>query len=550
MKTRIENILKKLTIEIARANKSSAFVAKLETPDNPEHGDFASPMAMQYAKVLKKNPREIAELIVSRLKEELKDDAEVEIAGPGFVNIKVSKDWFASSVIKIIEDKDFFKNNLGQEERLLVEFVSANPTGPLHVGHGRGAAYGDSLCRLLSRSGYIVTAEYYVNDAGNQMKILGKSVYHRALEIEDVTEVLNFPEDGYKGDYIKDIARKIYDADPELLKVKRSEGMRRCLVFAIKEIRAGIEKDLKDFRVHFDSWFSEKNLYDDGSIEIVLEQLKEAGETYEKDGALWLKTRAKGDDKDRVLRKSTGEYTYFTPDIAYHKSKFDRGNTTLIDVLGADHHGYVRRMRCAIDCLGYKEEYLDVTLVQTVSLVKNNEKINMSTRSGAFIPLSWLIEEVGVDAARYFYNMRSFESQFDFDIDLAKSKSNDNPVYYIQYAHARVHSLIANAKDKGIEYKAGYGLDKVLGKDEINLIRKMVRLKYVIEHAAKLLEPHRIAHYLSDLAGTFHNYYYNNKILDSENVEESCGKLTICEALAVTIKEGLDILGVSAPTRM
>lgn len=522
----------------------------LVIPEKEEHGDFACNAAMQLVKHLKKNPRMIAEEICAVLKERAGSQVETEIAGPGFINIKTSKSFFAETVMDIITNDKYFHNNTGKNKKAMVEFVSANPTGPLHIGHGRGAAYGDSVARILSMSGYNVTREYYVNDAGNQMNNLALSVYSRAAEILGRQGEAPFPEAGYHGDYIKDIAAELLKTRKDILDIDKKKALSICLDLAVKTIQQDIDDDLKDFRVEFHNYFSEKNLYKNGLVEKTLEKLASSGKTFEQDGALWLKTSSIGDDKDRVLRKSTGEYTYFTPDIAYHQNKYDRGFEYLVDIWGADHHGYIKRMQCALECLHHDLSTFKVSLIQMVNLIQNGEKISMSTRSGEFIPLSWLIDEVGIDAARFFYNMRSHDAQFDFDIDLAKSKSNDNPVYYIQYAHARVHSLIANAEEKGIKYERGAGLEDAIGAEEVQLIKNMIKLKYVIELAAVHLEPHRIAYHLQELASSFHSYYYSNKILNPDNKELTTGRLTICEAVAVTIKTGLEILGVSAPERM
>ena len=522
----------------------------LVIPEKEEHGDFACNAAMQLVKHLKKNPRMIAEEICAVLKERAGSQVETEIAGPGFINIKTSKSFFAETVMDIITNDKYFHNNTGKNKKAMVEFVSANPTGPLHIGHGRGAAYGDSVARILSMSGYNVTREYYVNDAGNQMNNLALSVYSRATEILGRQGEAPFPEAGYHGDYIKDIAAELLKTRKDILDIDKKKALSICLDLAVKTIQQDIDDDLKDFRVEFHNYFSEKSLYKNGLVEKTLEKLAASGKTFEQDGALWLKTSSMGDDKDRVLRKSTGEYTYFTPDIAYHQNKYDRGFEYLVDIWGADHHGYIKRMQCALECLHHDLSTFKVSLIQMVNLIQNGEKISMSTRSGEFIPLSWLIDEVGIDAARFFYNMRSHDAQFDFDIDLAKSKSNDNPVYYIQYAHARVHSLIANAEEKGIKYERGAGLEDAIGAEEVQLIKNMIKLKYVIELAAVHLEPHRIAYHLQELASSFHSYYYSNKILNPDNKELTTGRLTICEAVAVTIKTGLEILGVSAPERM
>ena len=548
MKEKLTNIIDEIVnsmLKDAGVNEEVTF--SLVIPEKEEHGDFACNAAMQLVKYLKKNPKIIAEDIINKLNEKIKLDC--TIAGPGFINIKIDASWYAETVMDIINNEKYFHNSVGGGKKAMVEFVSANPTGPLHIGHGRGAAYGDSVARLLEMSGYEVAREYYVNDAGNQMNNLALSVYARAAEIKGRSDI-TFPEAGYHGDYIIDIAKDVLNTHENILDMDKTQALDICLEKAVQTIQADIDNDLKEFRVTFHNYFSEKSLYKNKLVEKTLDELAKSGKVFEQDGALWLKTTDMGDDKDRVLRKSTGEYTYFTPDIAYHQNKYERGYGYLIDIWGADHHGYIKRMQCALECLNHKLESFKATLIQMVNLIQNGEKISMSTRSGEFIPLSWLINEVGVDAARFFYNMRSHDAQFDFDIDLAKSKSNDNPVYYIQYAHARVNSLIENANEKGIEYKRGQGLEKAIGSEEIKLIKNMVKLKYVIELSAQYLEPHRVSYHLQELAASFHSYYYNNKILNNEDVDTTCGRLTICEAAAVTIKQGLDILGVSAPKRM
>ena len=548
MKEKLTNIIDEIIkgmLKDAGVNEEVTF--SLVIPEKEEHGDFACNAAMQLVKYLKKNPKIIAEDIINKLNEKIKLDC--TIAGPGFINIKIDASWYAETVMDIINNEKYFHNSVGGGKKAMVEFVSANPTGPLHIGHGRGAAYGDSVARLLEMSGYEVAREYYVNDAGNQMNNLALSVYARAAEIKGRSDI-TFPEAGYHGDYIIDIAKDVLNTHENILDMDKTQALDICLEKAVQTIQADIDNDLKEFRVTFHNYFSEKSLYKNKLVEKTLDELAKSGKVFEQDGALWLKTTDMGDDKDRVLRKSTGEYTYFTPDIAYHQNKYERGYGYLIDIWGADHHGYIKRMQCALECLNHKLESFKATLIQMVNLIQNGEKISMSTRSGEFIPLSWLINEVGVDAARFFYNMRSHDAQFDFDIDLAKSKSNDNPVYYIQYAHARVNSLIENANEKGIEYKRGQGLEKAIGSEEIKLIKNMIKLKYVIELSAQYLEPHRVSYHLQELAASFHSYYYNNKILNNEDVDTTCGRLTICEAAAVTIKQGLDILGVSAPKRM
>lgn len=517
-------------------------------PDNPSHGDFATNIAMQLTKHLRKSPKVIAEDFAKDMEAIFRGDLTAEVAGPGFINFTMSKNLFQDTVKKILEDKKYFYNNSGNGRKILLEFVSANPTGPLHIGHGRGAAYGDSLARILEVSGYDVYREYYVNDGGNQMNNLGLSVYARICENEGIE--FEFPESGYHGDYIKEIAVIVATENPRILDMTKEKAINICLKDAVEIISEGIKHDLAEFRVEFDDWFSEKTLYKTGAVEAVLKKLKERGQTFEEDGALWLATKLMGDDKDRVLKKSSGEYTYLAPDIAYHENKYRRGFARLIDIWGADHHGYVKRMSCAIEALGHNPATFEASLIQMVNLVKDGEKISMSTRSGSFIPLSWLIDEVGVDAARFFYNMRSHDAQFDFDIDLAKSKNSDNPVYYIQYAHARVYSLLSNAAAKGHKYERGKNLDKLTLPDEISLIKIMMRFKDTLELAAVHLEPHRVTYHLQDVASAFHGYYYANQIVIDEDKELTNARLSLCEAVASTIKCGLSVLGVSAPERM
>lgn len=517
-------------------------------PDSGAHGDFATNVAMQLAKSLKRNPKSIAEEIAEKVESNFKNELTAEVAGVGFINFTLSDKWFQNTVKEILDDDKFFTNNSGRGKKVMVEFVSANPTGPLHIGHGRGAAYGDSLARVLAASGYNVAREYYINDGGNQMNNLGLSVYARACELKGID--YPFPENGYHGDYIIDISKTVLESHPNLLQIEEDKAATICLGYAIKSISKYIEKDLRDFRVEFDNWFSEKTLYSSKAIEKVLEKLKVSGYTYESEGALWLATTKMGDDKDRVLKKASGEYTYFAPDIAYHEDKYSRGFERLIDVWGADHHGYIKRMTSAIVALGHEEESFEVSLIQMVNLIKEGEKISMSTRAGSFIPLSWLTEEVGLDATRFFYNMRSHDAQFDFDIDLAKSRSNENPVYYIQYAHARVYSLMSNAKEKGHKYIRGEGIEKLTSPEERNLIKEMMKLRYTIELAALHLEPHRLTYHLQEIAAAFHSYYYSNQIVSDADKELTNARLTLSEAVAKTIKYGLDLLGVSAPERM
>jgi arginyl-tRNA synthetase len=548
MKELVRNEIDKALKNLFQANNIDAQIPRysLEIPKNLENGDFATNIAFLLAKILKKKPVQIAEELKDILPDDLFD--KIEVAGPGFINFFVKKNSFYDFLKSVIDSDEVFKSDFGKNMKVQVEFVSANPTGPLHIGHGRGAAYGDSISRILKAAGFEVQKEYYINDAGNQMNNLAKSVYSRYLDIAGKT--YPFPEDGYKGDYIKEIAEELYEKNKEILNMPENEALKECLDYGKNSILKMIEDDLKGFNVEFDNWFSEKSLYDSGEMQETIKFLEERNRIYEKDGALWFKSTEYGDDKDRVLKKSTGEFTYFASDIAYHKNKYDRGFERVIDVWGADHHGYVKRLSSAIESMGIDPEKFDVVLIQMVSLIKDGEKISMSTRAGKFVTLSWLVNEVGKDSARYFYAMRNHESQFDFDIDLAKSKSSDNPVYYVQYAHARIQSLLRIAKEKNINFEIGKDLELLKLTEEIDIIKKIYDQKNILELSAKYLEPHRIAYYLQELAGMFHSYYYNNQIVLEDDDKLTNARLSLAVATASTIRFCLDLLGVSAPERM
>ncbi|MGA1847346.1 arginine--tRNA ligase [Deferribacter abyssi] len=518
----------------------------IEVPKRSDNGDFATNVALKLAKIISKNPREIAENIVSFIEEN--DFIEkVEIAGPGFINFFINKKFYEEIVKNILENDKYFFLDFGKSKKVLLEFVSANPTGPLHIGHGRGAAYGDTLARLLKVAGFDVDTEYYINDAGNQMKMLGDSIYERYKQL--VKKKLEELKDGYKGEYIIDIAKKVLNNYGDLLINDPEKGFDVCFRVGLNEIMDSIKNDLEQFRIIFDRWFSEKSLFTEGKVDKALEILQKNGYLYEKDGALWFKSTKFGDEKDRVVKKADGSYTYFASDIAYHLDKLNRGYDILIDVWGSDHHGYVSRIKGALKALGDNDDKLTVVLIQMVNLIKEGKRISMSTRAGEFISLKWLLDEVGVDAARYFYLMRDHNAQFDFDIDLAKSKSSDNPVYYVQYAHARVNSLFENAKLKNITFIQGENLDLLSERQEKELIKKMYEFKKIIKAAAAHFEPHRITYYLQDLAALFHNYYYNTKII-TDDYYVTNARLNLSKAVAITIKFGLSILGVNAPEKM
>ncbi|MGC9062645.1 arginine--tRNA ligase, partial [Calditerrivibrio sp.] len=539
----MEDLIKEAIDKALRKYDLESVNYTIEIPKKSENGDFSSNVAFVLSKALKKRPLDIANEIVSDIDKKI--FSKVEVAPPGFINFFLSKEPYYNFLRAIIEKPDFHIENIGNNKKAMVEFVSANPTGPLHIGHGRGSAYGDTIARLLKISGFDVYKEYYINDAGNQMNNLALSIYSRYCELFEKS--YPFPADGYKGEYIIDIAKDIAKQYQDHLLNDETNGINVCFEVGVKTILNGIEADLRDFRVTFDNWFSEKSLYESQEVEKTIELLKKNGYIYEKDNALWFKSEQLGDDKDRVIKRSTGEYTYFASDIAYHKNKFERGFEFLVDVWGADHHGYVNRLKNGVKALGIDVENLKIQLIQMVSLIKGGERISMSTRAGEFITLRWLLDEVGTDAARYFYLMRDINSQFDFDIDLAKSKSNDNPVYYIQYAHARVCSLKRNATEKGIEFKINCDLELLTLPSEIEIIKKLYDFKNVVKTATINLEPHRICYYLQDLAGLFHTYYYNTTIVDENDLKTTNARLSLSEAVAKTISLGLNILGVSAP---
>jgi arginyl-tRNA synthetase len=549
-----------------------------EVPDNiridhskdKAQGDFASNIAMMLSKQAKCSPRDLAQKIIDNLPDSAEVD-KVEIAGPGFINFFMSQDSNASVVSQIIDQgKTFGLSNVGAKQRVLLEFVSANPTGPLHVGHGRGAAYGATVANLLRAVGFEVDNEYYVNDAGRQMDILATSVYLRYIETE------KFPDNGYKGDYIFDIAKQINGIDkldifsgvradaPEgqaqkdggdkekhiddLIKnCKAQLGDSYKVVFdlAIDQILGGIKIDLAEFGVEYQQWFSEQSLIDSGLSKTTVEALQASGHIYEKDGALWFKTTEFGDDLDRVVVRDNGMHTYFASDIAYHLEKFERGYDKIINIWGSDHHGYIARVKASIKALGFDESKLEILLVQFANLYRGGKKVAMSTRSGSFVTLEELRNEVGNDAARFFYVLRKSEQHMDFDLDLAKSKTNENPVFYIQYAHARICSVLK--QDAGDATTIDLSL--LNNEAESTLIKQLNRYKDVVQSSALNYEPHLLAYYLRELAGDFHSYYNNSEFL-VEDATLRNSRLLLISAVKQVISNGLNLLSVNAPDSM
>ncbi|PZG51132.1 arginine--tRNA ligase [Listeria ivanovii] len=522
----------------------------LEVPKDKKHGDYSTNIAMQLARVAKKAPRQIAESIVPELKKDNKLIKEVEIAGPGFINFYLDNAYLTDLVPVILAEDDMYgKSDFGKGEKFQIEFVSANPTGDLHLGHARGAAIGDSLANIMTMAGYKVSREYYINDAGNQINNLVLSAearYFEALGLE-----AEFPEDGYRGADIislgKDLAEKYGDKYVHTSEEERRSVFRvDALAFETAKLRA----DLEEFRVSFDEWFSETSLYEENKVLPALERLRQNGYIYEQDGATWLRTTDFEDDKDRVLIKSDGSYTYFLPDIAYHLNKLERGFDVLIDIWGADHHGYIPRMRAAIEALGYSPNQLEVEIIQLVHLFEDGVQVKMSKRTGKSVTMRDLIEEVGLDATRYFFAMRSSDTHMNFDMSLAKSTSNDNPVYYVQYAHARISSILRSGKEQNLDVSKDADMSLLQTEAEYDLLKVLGEFADVVAEAAVKRAPHRIVRYLNDLASAFHRFYNSNKVLDMDNLEVTKARLALIKTAQITLRNGLTLLGVSAPEKM
>ncbi len=519
----------------------------IEPPKDSTFGDLASNVALLLAGQMKINPRQLAEEIKKELLAHAGEIEKIEVAGPGFLNFTFKKSWLQEIVSIVLQEADTYgKLTTGQGKKVQVEYVSANPTGPLHIGHGRGAALGDSLARILRFAGYDVSTEYYLNDAGRQMLLLGTATWVRAQQLcgRDV----ELPEDCYRGDYIRDIARLVVNEHgKKILDMDDEAAIAICGQKAMHEILEGIKQDLNDFRVEHQHWFSEKSLVDSGDVQKTLNDLQEQGLAYEKDGALWFKSTDYGDDKDRVLRKSSGLLTYFASDIAYHAHKLNRKFDMLIDIWGADHHGYVPRMQAAMTAMRAQGK-LDVILVQLVNLLRNGEQIAMSTRAGEFETLRDVCAEVGVDASRFIFLSRKSDTHLDFDLEVVKQKSMDNPVYYVQYAHARICSLLEKAgqTNLGEEFDAS-----LLDTPEDNeLLKALEQFPDFVQSCASSLSPHHISYYLQDLAGKLHRYYNAHHILTDEHQKRIRARLFLFQAVAQVLRTGLTLLGVEAVQKM
>ena len=521
----------------------------LETPKNKENGDYATNIAMQLTKIAKKPPRAIAEAILEKLDTSATSIKSFEIAGPGFINIRLKSDYLGEVVKTVLaQGADYGRSTYGENEKVQVEFVSANPTGDLHLGHARGASIGDSLSNILDFAGFNVSREYYINDAGNQVNNLALSVearYFQALGLEK-----EMPEDGYHGQDIIDIGKQLAEEFGDKY-VNTSEKERQDFFrkYGLDFELAKLKKDLEDFRVPFDNWFSETSLYTDGKIGIALDKLRANGHVFEEEGATWFRSTTFGDDKDRVLIKNDGSYTYLTPDIAYHEDKLRRGFDKLINIWGADHHGYIPRMKAAIEALGYDRDTLEVEVAQMVQLYKDGEKFKMSKRTGKAVTLRELVEDVGLDAVRYFFAMRSGDSQMDFDLDLAISQSNENPVYYAQYAHARISSILRQAGESDLAASTDH-VDLLQSEKELSLLKKIGDFPRIVSDAARMRAPHRITIYIQELAAEFHSFYNAEKVLDPENRDLSEARLALITATRTTIANALKLIGVAAPERM
>jgi arginyl-tRNA synthetase len=579
MKTIVSQILDAALAGLPELADAAAGIAMLETVErtrDPSHGDFASNIAMRLAKPARRNPRELAAEIVASIPPN-EAVAKVDVAGPGFINFHLSAAAFESEIRRMLDEGAGYGRQPARETpRILLEFVSANPTGPLHVGHGRHAAFGATVGNLLEAAGYPVHREYYVNDAGRQMDILGVSAWLRWLGSKGVE--FPFPESGYRGDYIRDVvagidmsaasvvsAEEVFagvpndDAEAQieaLIANARTllgeDGFDHIRQQALESIRADIEDDLADFGVTFDRWFSERSLAASSRIDDAIAVLEQSGKVYEKDGAKWFRATDFGDEKDRVVVRANGVKTYFASDIAYHFDKRERGFDHLIDILGADHHGYVKRVAGGLEAMGYSADDLEVKLVQFVALFRGGEKVQMSTRSGEFETLRQLREEVGNDAARFFYVSRGHDQHLDFDLDIAKSESNDNPVYYIQYAHARIASVFRQLDERSLTWDDANGrahFSRLGEPQEQALVRTLTRYPEVIELAANNRAPQHLVHYLRDLANDFHTYY-NAHVFIVDDAALRDARLCLIAATRVVIANGLAILGVSAPETM
>ncbi|MEN8211307.1 MAG: arginine--tRNA ligase [Thermodesulfobacteriota bacterium] len=561
----MKDAIKKIVVGAAEQAFKSGMLPSDQIPDiqieetkHQTHGDYSTNFAMVSASIQKMSPRKIAQSLVKEIEADKKGEnrnlvEKVEIAGPGFINFFLSNKAWHPVVDHILDqDKLYGSSNIGNSEKVQVEFVSANPTGPLHVGHGRGAAVGDSVGNILKFAGFDVQKEYYINDSGRQIKTLGTSVWLRLLQKRG--DQIDFPEDCYKGDYIKELADKIFEKyGDELIQKDEKDAIAVCARFAAKRILQGIKDDLSNFGITFDKWFSEQSLYDSKRVEKAIDKFKSKDLIYEEDGALWFRTMDFGDEKNRVVVRNNGLTTYFASDIAYHMEKYERGFEKVIDVWGADHHGYIKRIDASVAASGKKSEQFEVILVQLVNLLRGGKPFQMSTRAGQFVTLKDIVDEVGKDAARFLFLSRSYDSGLDFDLELAKQKNSENPVYYVQYVHARITGILLKAKQENIirdiDFNRGKHLDLLNEQAEIKLIKILNAFRENVEKSAVTLHPHIIFTYLMNLASAFHGYYNKHKVL-GEDIKIVKARLSLVLAVKKVIRNGLTLLGVTAPERM
>ncbi|UJS27630.1 arginine--tRNA ligase [Macrococcoides canis] len=520
---------------------------KIENPKDTKNGDYATNIAMALTKLAKRNPREIAQAIVDNIDVQKADVSKIDIAGPGFINFYMDNGYLTEIITETLTKKADFGKSAPKNERILVEYVSANPTGSLHIGHARNAAVGDTLCNVLSAAGYDVLREYYINDAGKQIENLAYSIEARFLQA--LGEEKELPADGYHGKDIIEIGKDLAAKHPEYKDSSEEERIKAFRKLGLDYEMDKLKKDLTEFNVHFDNWFSETSLYENKEIDKALEQMRQHGYIFEEDGATWLRTTEFGDDKDRVLIKKDGTYTYFLPDIAYHYDKIERGYDTLINLFGADHHGYINRLKASLETFGVDSKRLEIQVMQMVRLLQDGQEVKMSKRTGNAITLRDIMDEVGIDAARYFLTMRSPDSHFDFDMELAKSESSDNPVYYAQYAHARICSMLRQAKEAGITPSTDVNYALITNEKAFELLKRVADFESVIEQAAEHRAPHRITNYIQDLAAHFHKFYNAEKVL-TDDIEKSRAHVALIEAVRITLQNALTLVGVSSPEKM
>ncbi|QHD16835.1 arginine--tRNA ligase [Staphylococcus equorum] len=522
---------------------------KIEIPKDKSNGDYSTNIAMVLTKIAKRNPREIAQAIVDNLDTTKAKVEKVAIAGPGFINFYLDNSYLTAIISEAMDKGDKFGHTEeANGKSILVEYVSANPTGDLHIGHARNAAVGDTLSNILEAAGYQVTREYYINDAGNQITNLARSIEARYFEAlgDDSFEM---PEGGYHGKDIINIGKDLADKQPELKDLSEDERIKTFRQLGVDYEMEKLRTDLSDFNTHFDSWFSETSLYEKGEIKKVLDKMTNLGYTYEQDGATWLRTTDFKDDKDRVLIKKDGNYTYFLPDIAYHFDKIERGNDVLINLFGADHHGYINRLKASLETFGVEKDRLEIQIMQMVRLMQDGQEVKMSKRTGNAITLREIMDEVGVDAARYFLTMRSPDTHFDFDMELAKQESQDNPVYYAQYAHARICSILKQAEERGIKPSKEADFSYITNAKAIDLLKKITEFETMIESSAVQRAPHRITNYIQELASHFHKFYNAEKVL-TDDVEKTTALIALINAVKITMHNALDLVGVNAPESM